>query len=370
MGYDNLILIFTAIIYEALPFIVLGVVIAGLLEEFVPQQALARVFPRNRTLAIALGCILGLVFPMCECGIIVVMKRLLRKGLPLSVCVAYVLAGPIINVVVILSTYVAFNPPDPKDYVFGGPENVVLLRVGLGYVTALITALVVDRLERSVGTFALLHPSVTKGLTEPTEGEEDIVLPTISIRWVLRAAVWLLLAGPLRVLLVGAYRALRGDPVWLKRFDNITKTALNDFVDIMAFVVLGAACAAGGRLLLQQTQLETVIQDNIAVAILLMMALAILFCLCSEADAFVAANFAAYWPPASKLAFLVLGPMLDMKLYLMYTRVFRSRLIFTIIGCVCSQVFLYTLAVHYAAPYGPYVWAYFRALLHAGPITD
>lgn len=330
MGYDNLILIFTSIIYEALPFIVLGVVIAGLLEEFVPQQALARVFPRNRTLAIALGGVLGLIFPMCECGIIVVMKRLLRKGLPLSVCVAYVLAGPIINVVVILSTYVAFNPPDPKDYVFGGPQNVVLLRVGLGYVIAVITALVVDWQERRVGSFALLAPSVTKGLKVDGSDEHD---------------------------------ADAGPRTWRQRIDNITQTALNDFVDIMAFLVLGAACAAGGRLLLQQTQLETVIQENIAVAILIMMALAILFCLCSEADAFVAANFAAYWPPASKLAFLVLGPMLDMKLYLMYTRVFRPRLIFTIIGCVCSQVFLYTLAVHYA----PIAWAFLSTSASSAP---
>lgn len=316
MGYENLILIFTSIIYEALPFIVLGVVIAGLLEEFVPQQALARIIPRNRPLAIALGCVLGIVFPMCECGIIVVMKRLLRKGLPLSVCVAYVLAGPVINVVVMMSTYVAFNPPQPP-YVFGGPANVVMLRVGLAYVVALVTALVVDWQERRVGTFALLAPSVTKGL-KALGGESDDVD--------------------------------QGPHTWGQSINNITQTALNDFIDIMAFLVLGAACAAAGRFALQQWRLEDYIQENVAVAILVMMALAILFCLCSEADAFVAANFAAYWPPASKLAFLVLGPMLDMKLYLMYTRVFRPRLIFTIIGCVVSQVFLYTLAVHYIWP--------------------
>ena len=132
MGYDNLILVFTSIIYEALPFVVLGVVIAGLLEEFVPQQAIAKVIPSSKPLAIGLGGLLGIVFPMCECGIIVVMRRLLRKGLPLSVCVAYMLAGPIINVVVLTSTYVAFNPPDEAFQIFGGPLNVVLLRAGLG----------------------------------------------------------------------------------------------------------------------------------------------------------------------------------------------------------------------------------------------
>src|SRR5262249_4852840 len=74
--YGKLILIFTSIIYEALPFIVLGVILAGLLEEFVPQQFIARLIPRRRSMhvgAIAVGGVLGLIFPMCECGIIVVM---------------------------------------------------------------------------------------------------------------------------------------------------------------------------------------------------------------------------------------------------------------------------------------------------------
>ena len=75
------------------------------------------------------------------------------------------------------------------------------------------------------------------------------------------------------------------------------------------------------------------------------MALAILFCLCSEADAFVAASYATM-RPAAKLAFLVLGPMLDFKLYFMYTRVFRTRLIWTIFLSVIVQVYAYSYAVH------------------------
>jgi uncharacterized membrane protein YraQ (UPF0718 family) len=252
------------------------------------------------------------------------MKRLLRKGLPLSVCVAYMLAGPVINVVVMTSTFVAFssyNDPGRND-VLGGPWLVVAWRVGLSYLVAIVTALIVDWQWQRHGA-KLLHPSILRGLRTASDDDANI-----------------------------AKRS------WKESINNITQTALNDFVDIMAFLVLGAACAAAGRFALQQWRLEDYIQQNVGVAILVMMALAILFCLCSEADAFVAANFAAYWPPASKLAFLVLGPMLDMKLYLMYTRVFRPRLIFTIIGCVVTQVFLYTLAVHY-------IW-----LFVAGPATS
>jgi len=75
------------------------------------------------------------------------------------------------------------------------------------------------------------------------------------------------------------------------------------------------------------------------------MLLAILLCLCSEADAFVAASFISLRPSA-KLAFLVLGPMLDLKLYMMYTRVFKPRLIYTIFLSVIVQVFAYSYVTH------------------------
>jgi len=309
----QLLLNFSAVIWEALPFIVLGVVIAGLLEEFVPQQTFARIIPRNRYLGIALGGVLGTVFPMCECGIIVVMKRLLRKGLPLSVCICYMLAGPIINVVVIISTYVAFDYPTKEVRIFGGPEGVVALRVGLGFIIAFTTALVVDWQYKKHGN-ALLHRSITHNLGGPDEVPE------------------------------GTAPEKR---TWIKRLDNITETALHDFVDIMAFLVLGAFLAAVGKEILRGTDFEKDIQSSAVLAIGLMMLFAVLLCLCSEADAFVAAAFPPIWPPASKIAFLVLGPMLDLKLYLMYTRVFRPRLIFMIIGCVVSQVFVYALIVHF-----------------------
>ena len=64
---QDFILFFTSILYEALPFIVLGSVIAGFLEELVPQQFIARIIPRNRYLAIGISALLGLIFPMCEC---------------------------------------------------------------------------------------------------------------------------------------------------------------------------------------------------------------------------------------------------------------------------------------------------------------
>ncbi len=310
LPHEKLVGDFVSIIYEALAFIVLGVVLAGLLEEFVPQQAIAKVVPRNHVVAIAIGALLGLIFPMCECGIIVVMKRLLRKGLPLSVCVAYMLAGPVINFVVMGSTLVAFSSynQEGKNDVLGGPWNVVAWRVGLSYLVAVVTALVVHRQWNRHGK-RLIHPSVLHGLNT------DAADVSVQKR------------------------------TWTESLNNITQTALHDFVDIMAFLILGSLLAAGGKFIITESNIQEMIRQNSSVAILLMMGIAILFCLCSEADAFVAANFPLFWPDGSKLAFLVLGPMLDLKLLLMYTRVYRARLIYTIVICLVVQVFVYTTIV-------------------------
>jgi uncharacterized protein len=315
----NFIVTFTSILYEAMPFIVLGAVIAGILEELVPQQWIAKIIPRSRVLAIAIGGFLGLLFPMCECGIIPVMRRLLRKGVPLSCCVCYMLAGPIINVVVMISTYVAFSGMEnlrdssgQLTYQFGG-LTMMTLRMALGFLVAFGTSLIVEWQHRKHGNNLIAAgalPDIKAAESGMTENGEEVKRGT-----------------------------------FFQRLGNISETALHDFVDITVYLILGALLAALSRMLIPHATVEEWSRTEPVLAILLMMGLAIVLCLCSEADAFVAASFTAL-RPAAKLAFLTLGPMLDFKLYMMYTRVFRPRLIFTIITSVVIQVFVYSLIVH------------------------
>jgi uncharacterized membrane protein YraQ (UPF0718 family) len=325
----DFILNFFSILIEAMPFIILGAVIAGILEELVPQRlvtrvigALENVLPHSlvRVGAILLGGLLGLVFPMCECGIIPVMRRLLRKGLPLSCCVAYLLAGPIINVVVMLSTWVAFygqeNVKNPATGLLDhqmGSWWMMGFRVGIGYLVAVGTALIVERQHRKYGD-ELLAPLArpSKSATETADEDNGNSGP--------RPSVW-------------------------QRISNISETALHDFVDITLYLILGALLASFVRQWLGHERMAYLASQHWYLAIILMMGLAILLCLCSEADAFVAASFITV-RPAAKLAFLTLGPMLDFKLYFMYTRVFRPRLIWTIICSVVIQVFIYSVLVH------------------------
>lgn len=315
-GIENFVNLFVGILYEATPFIILGAIIAGLLEELVPQQFITRILPRSKLVAILIGGLLGLLFPMCECGIIPVMRRLLRKGVPLSCCICYMLAGPIINVVVMLSTYVAFSnmqsvgtaSDDPAVRRQLGGVGMVCFRVGLGYLVAVGTSLIVERLHRREGN-KLLLPHVVPQL-QPTDQEEE--------------------AGPRK-------------PLW-QRLSNICETSLHDFVDITVFLILGAFLSATVRLVCPPETIAK-ISAIFPLAILLMMGMAIVLCLCSEADAFVAASFIAL-PPSAKIGFLVLGPMLDFKLYMMFLRVFSPRLMWTIIVSVFVQVFIYSNIVH------------------------
>jgi uncharacterized membrane protein YraQ (UPF0718 family) len=314
---ENFILTFTSILYEALPFIILGAVIAGILEEMLPQRLITRFLPRSRTLAIFIGALLGLIFPMCECGIIPVMRRLIRKGLPLSCCVAYLLAGPIINGVVMLSTFNAFSGMEDALEPSGGPAYqmggwwMMGLRAGLGFLVSVVTAHIVEWQYQKYGSKLLMPLAIPAKLSFSEEDSEALEE---------KRSLW-------------------------QRLSNISDKALHDFIDITVFLILGALLAAFTRLVVTQDMISELSRNHAVLSIALMMLLAVLLCLCSEADAFVAASFVTLRPSA-KLAFLVLGPMLDLKLYLMYTRVFRPRLIYTIFLCVIVQVFVYSYATH------------------------
>jgi uncharacterized protein len=317
--YD-FVLTFVSIIWEAFPFVVLGAIIAGILEEVVPQQAIAKLIPKNTLLAVCIGAVLGLVFPMCECGIVPVMRRLLRKGLPLGTCVAYMLAGPIINLIVISSTAVAFGP-------HGLGTEMVVLRVGLGFIVAVVTASIVQAQYGKYGNSLLTPlaaPQPAKVAAPVEVSDQEPIHPS-------------------------EQRAGESRPI-AQRVANISETALHDFIDIMVFLTLGACLAALAKGYFTPDMVQEISAGYPALTIIGMMVMAVVMCLCSEADAFVAASFTTLHPSA-KLAFLVLGPMFDFKLLLMFTRVFRRRLIVTIVLSVSIQVFVYTLAVHYLWPY-------------------
>jgi uncharacterized protein len=324
----DFLLVFCSILWEAMPFIVLGALIAGVLEEFLPQQLIARILPKSVLPSIVIGALLGLLFPMCECGIVVVMRRLLRKGLPLSASIAYMLAGPILNVVVIGSTWMAF-----KQHKIA--YEVVGLRMAGGFLVACITALIVHVQYKKYGNSLLTamampkDPTPTPIASRPNKAENTKIDEKFAKA--VQPADPVEMEPPRKTI--------------LDRLSNISGTALHDFVDITVFLILGAVLAAFARQQIGVERIAEFSQQQPLLAIPVMMFLAILICLCSEADAFVAASFTDMHISA-KIAFLVLGPMLDLKLLMMFSRVFKPRLIITIVTSTFILVLLFSLAVH------------------------
>ena len=130
---------FLSILFEGAPFMFIGTLIAGFVDAFVPPQMMERMLPRNASVAIGLSALLGVIFPMCECGLVPVIRRMISKGMPVSCALTYLLSAPIVNPIVAVSTLAAFR----------GQRPVVTasLRLGIGFLVACIAGLIVARLS-------------------------------------------------------------------------------------------------------------------------------------------------------------------------------------------------------------------------------
>jgi uncharacterized protein len=288
---------FLSVLLEGVPFILIGTLLSGIIDEFLPSRVMVRFLPRNAFLGICLSGAMGLVFPMCECGVVPVIRRLINKGLPLSNAIAYMLSAPIVNPIVLVSTYVAFRGQSPMEF--------TLLRLGVGYFVAVITALAVHHLPQDL----LLRRGVLSVATSHGEKETERLLV---------------------------------------RVGNAFRVAVADFLDVMVFFVLGVMVSAVFSTSLNQ-ELIMPLALNDWLATFSLMVFAAILSLCSTSDAFIAATLISF-PAVAKLAFLVFGPMFDLKLLFIYSAVFRKRFVaglgiglFLLIGMICVRLRIFGL---------------------------
>lgn len=292
---------FLSILLEGMPFLLGGAILSGILEEFLPQSLMTRMLPKNPRTAILVSGLLGVIFPVCECGIVPVVRRLLRKGLPVSCGITYMLAAPIVNPLVILSTLAAFRGQ--------GAVEMTLLRFGMGLSVAILAGWIVS----FAAPFSILRPGLLG-----SEGEHE-----------------------------HSYAYSPGSP--LDRLTNVATVASRDFLDVAVYFVIGAGAAAlFGTAVNQEIILPLAANPPLAIASL--MGLASVLSVCSTTDAFIAATLTTF-PMAAKLAFLVFGPMLDFKLLFLYGAAFARRFIlmlaaglFVVIGLLCWRLASLNLA--------------------------
>ena len=304
-------LIFASIMLEAVPFMLFGALVGGLIEAFVSRERMTAILPKRGWLAVVLAAGMGILFPVCECAVVPVVRRLARKGLPPAAAIAYLLGGPIVNPIVAASTALAYN--------FNW--TVVGLRMGFGFAIAVTVALV-------MGWVFSDEPILREDIHDDPHDEPD----PHEHKHDEDAKGHACACGcghdhghdhgadPFRAKLTAAFRH-----------------AADDFVAVGHFLVIGAFIAA-----LAQTYIDRKvfldITEHPVLPSLAMIVLAILLNLCSEADAFIAASFRGLMPMPAQMAFMLIGPMFDLKLLLMYQGVFRKRAIAALAGLILIAV--------------------------------
>jgi len=244
--------VFTAVAVQGVPFLLLGTVVSAAIGAFVPERVFTRLLPRNQALAVPIAGAAGVVLPGCECASVPVASSLMRRGVAPAAALAFLLSAPAINPVVLVATSIAF-PGQPK--------------------------MVLGRLVASLAT------AVVMGWLWARFGKEE----------------WLRL--PKRT------RTTASSPAGMKAF---VAGLQHDFLHAGGFLVLGAAAAATFNIAVPRSILD-IFTGSSWLSLLLPALLAVVLCVCSEADAFVAASLSGF-SPAAKLAFMVVGPMVDLKL--------------------------------------------------------
>ncbi len=253
--------IFVSITIQALPFLVLGVVVSGVIAAYVPASWITQALPRDRFYSIPAAGLAGAAFPGCECGSVPIAGRLTARGVTPAAAFAFMLAAPAINPVVLVATAVAFP---------GRPEMVAGR-----FLASLLTAVVVGWLWTRFGSDALIDRARS--------------------------------------------RIVEGGSKWA----SFSNTARHDFLHAGGWLVIGAMAAATLQVVVPRAVLDTV-AGNAWLAVLSLAVLAVVLAICSEADAFVAASLSQF-SLTSRLVFLVVGPVVDIKLIALQVGVFGRR---------------------------------------------
>lgn len=274
--------IFVAIVVQALPFLVLGTVVSAAINAFVPASALTRALPRNPAVAVPVASAAGVVLPGCECASVPVAGSLMRRGVAPAVALAFLLSAPAVNPIVMVSTAVAF------------PNNPMMVLARL---------------------LASLAVSIAMGL------------------------LWVRFGRP-------EWLRLRPRPAQhgagTSRLEGFRLAMQHDFLHAGGFLVVGAMAAATFNVAVPRSLLD-LLTGSPWLAVVVLAGLAIVLAICSEADAFVAASLTGLSPTAL-LTFMVVGPMVDVKLIALQAGTFgrgfaiRFSTATLVVAVICSIV--------------------------------
>jgi len=280
---------FISIVLEAIPFVLLGVFISSIIQTFLKEETLKKFIPKNPYLALFPAVTIGAIFPVCECAIVPIVRRLIQKGMPLHVGMVILVSAPVLNPIVFLSTFYAFQTD----------LTIAWARMGLAFLVSLIVG---GLIYSYFGNSWQLNRRTTLGITNSPDHDHQ-----------------------------------RGNKI-AQTFQH----ASDEFFDMGKFLILGALVASVVQTYVaRETLLE--IGSGVLAGPAVMMGLAYILSLCSEADAFVASSFKGLFSSSSILAFLVYGPMTDLKNTILMMAYFKKRFVLAFILIVTIVVYTITI---------------------------
>jgi uncharacterized protein len=332
---SNTLTLFFSLLVEALPFLLVGVLFSSVLLLFVDERKLVALVPKNPLLGALAGSTIGFLFPVCECGNVPVARRLLVQGAPASMAVGFLLAAPTVNPVVFWATFTAFRDQ---------PE-IVFLRVGFSLLVATIIGWI---FSTQADLRPLMQPSVARAMPDPKPNRS--AKADAAGTDLLQSGTFLLGKPGQPVRLDGGAQAaaLAPNPVLSKPLADRLQLMLDNMVqelrELGGVLVIGTAIASLVQTTIPRDVILSLGQSPVT-SILAMMALACIVSICSTVDSFFALSFASTFTTGSLLAFLVFGPMIDLKNIALLLSIFRGRAIVYLFAIAAQLVFVLTLLV-------------------------
>ncbi|MCM1982668.1 permease [Lyngbya confervoides] len=326
--------LFLGLLVEAIPFLILGVLVSGLLLFFVDEQKLINLLPQHPFLGALAGSLIGFLFPVCECGNVPVARRLLSKGVSTPVAIGFLLAAPTINPVVVWATWTAFRDQ---------PE-IVVLRMVFSLVIATLIGWIFS-VQSDLKPF--LQPAIAMMVPEArSTSDQAVERPTL-----LQSGSFLLdqPGKPVR-LDANNFQSVLNPPQSkpqgvMNRLQLLLDNTLQELRELGGVLVLGSLIATVIQVAVPREIILGLGQGPIS-SVVAMMTLGGVISICSTVDSFFALSFASTFTTGAILAFLVFGPMFDLKSMGLMLTVFKARAVAYIFGLVMLLTLFFTLVIN------------------------
>ncbi|NDJ25302.1 permease [Nostoc sp. B(2019)] len=338
--------LFLSLLVEAMPFLLLGVLFSSLLLFFVDERKLVEKMPKNPLLGALFGSMIGMLFPVCECGNVPVARRLLMQGVPTPVAIGFLLAAPTINPIVIWSTWTAFRDQ---------PE-IVVLRVVFSLLIATIIGFIFSFqkdlspiVQPAIARYLKFNPPSKPELKHRRgryQVEREATAPSL-----LQSGTYLIgeKAGiPTRIdndLIQATASAYSPSKPLADKMRLLVDNSIQELRELGAVMIIGSAIAAAIQVLAPRELILSLGAGPIS-SIVAMLVLAAVVSICSTVDSFFALSFASTFSSGSLLAFLVFGPMIDIKSVGLMLSIFKPRTIFYLFALAAQLTFLFTLFIN------------------------